>query len=145
MSLALPNASGDCFALTPALLEKGFRASAESPRLRMILPIHRKQEATVQRMLNFFQPGTYICPHRHPENGAIETIQVLNGALGFLLFHPNGNLREKFTLKSDGCGLVDIEPGVWHGMVALEPNTVILEIKQGPGSMDRTPQNGGPG
>jgi dTDP-4-dehydrorhamnose 3,5-epimerase-like enzyme len=28
--------------------------------------------------------------------------------------------------------MIDIEPNLWHGFVALEPDTVILEVKRGP-------------
>ena len=83
-------------------------------------------------MLNFFQPGTYVQPHQHPLSGASETISVLSGTLGFLVFDASGEVEERNRLGSDGLGVLDIEPGVWHGMVALEADTVILEIKQGP-------------
>lgn len=129
---ALSNVSGDHFELTDAVIQTGFKESAASPRRRIILPLHRTQDASVQRMLNFFQPGTYVCPHQHPEAGAIETICVLRGVLGFLLFEPDGTVRSTHRLEAGGNGLVDIEPGVWHGMVALAANTAILEIKQGP-------------
>lgn len=129
---ALPNATGEHFALTEAILRAGYRESAASPRRRIILPIHRTQDACVQRMLNFFQPGTYVRPHQHPEPGAIETINVLSGELGFLLFDGAGAVRSTHRLPAGGTGLIDIEPGVWHGMVALAPDTAVLEIKRGP-------------
>ena len=129
---ALPNISGDHFTLSREILETGFRDSAASPRRRIILPLHRTQKATVQRMLNFFQPGTYVRPHEHPENGAIETVHVLTGVLGFILFESDGTVRSTHRLEAGGVGLIDIESGVWHGMVALTENTAVLEIKQGP-------------
>jgi cupin fold WbuC family metalloprotein len=137
---ALPNISGDHFALTEEVLQTGFRMSAASTRRRVILPLHRTQDASVQRMLNFFQPGTYVCPHQHPQSGAIETVHVLAGALGFVLFESDGTTCSTHRLEAGGGGLIDIEPGVWHGIVALAPDTAILEIKQGPydGSADKT-------
>ena len=101
-------------------------------RKRMILPLHRTQDAEVQRMLNFFQMGTYVRPHRHSGKGAIETICVLRGALGFVVFDEGGEILESHLLDEGGMGILDIEPNIWHGMVALEPDTVILEIKRGP-------------
>jgi cupin fold WbuC family metalloprotein len=132
MQRALPPVSGSVFALTDEILSAGFSASAQSPRKRIILPLHRTQDAVVQRMLNFMQPGTYIQPHRHPEHHAIETIQVLRGGLDFLIFHADGTVAERHCLRASGLGLIDIEPGVWHGMVVMEPDTVLLEIKRGP-------------
>jgi cupin fold WbuC family metalloprotein len=132
MSLALPNVSGEVFVLNNEIIQRGMRAAAESPRLRMILPIHRAQDAPVQRMLNFFQPGTYVRSHMHPLDGAIETISVLRGCLGFVIYDRDGNVKSAHRLEADALPVIDIEPRTWHGMVALEPDTVVLEIKRGP-------------
>lgn len=132
MPLALPNITGDVFALTDEIIAQGCREARESLRRRMLLPLHRSQDAIVQRMLNFFQPGTYIQPHLHPLPHATETIQVLRGGLGFLIFDDEGRVKSQHVLRAGGLGLIDIEARVWHGFVTLEPDTVILEIKRGP-------------
>jgi len=137
MPQAFPNSVGEHFTLTPEILDRGIAAAAASSRRRIILPIHRTQGASVQRMLNFFQPGTYVCPHHHPLDGASETVSVLRGALGFLLFDGLGAVTSTHLLRAEENGLIDIEPRVWHGMVALQPGTVILEIKQGPYDQER--------
>jgi len=151
MMLALPNVSGPAFRLTEDLLAQGFAASRASSRRRMILPLHRSQDAPVQRMLNFFQPGTYVRPHVHPMAGQIELVHVIRGRLGFVLFSPDGTITGTHDLSGNGDGLIDIEPGQWHGMVCLAPDTVIVEIKKGPYSAtaDKTfaqwsPEEGSP-
>lgn len=83
-------------------------------------------------MLNFLQPGTYVQPHVHPAAGQTETVHVLRGEIGFILFSSNGQIRETLRLGAGAVGMIDIEHGVWHGMVCLAPDTVILEIKMGP-------------
>ena len=83
-------------------------------------------------MLNFFQPGTYVRPHVHPMPGQIELVHVIRGRLGFLLFSPEGRITGIHDLSASGDGMIDIEPGQWHGMVCLAPDTVIVEIKKGP-------------
>jgi cupin fold WbuC family metalloprotein len=130
--LAFPNVSGPVFQLTEGELEAGFAASRVSPRRRVILPLHRDQAAPVQRMLNFFQPGTYVRPHVHPGPGQIELVHVLRGRLGFLHFTEDGGVAGTADLRGGGTGLIDFEPGLWHGMVCLEPDTVIVEVKRGP-------------
>lgn len=132
MPAAFPNVTGDVFELTPELLQQGFEGSAASPRLRIILPLHRTQDALVQRMLNFFQPGTYVQPHLHPREHAIETIHVLQGRLGFVKFDGAGEVVSTHDLRAEDHGLIDIEPKLWHGMVCLAPDTVVLEVKRGP-------------
>lgn len=130
MKLALPNPSGAVFELTPALREEGLRESRLSPRRRMLLPFHRGQEDLVQRMINFMQPGTYIRAHQHPRDWATETLMVMSGCLGFVTFDPEGKVLSTHRL---GVGeLVDIEARVWHSVLALAEDTMILEIKRGP-------------
>lgn len=132
-ALALPAVTGPVYTLSAEDLHRGCEAARHSPRRRIILPLHRTQDALVQRMLNFMQPGTWVTPHRHPLPHAIETVQVLRGALGFLIFDPDGTVQATYRLAAGGAGsLLDIEPGLWHGMVVLEPDTVLLEIKRGP-------------
>lgn len=130
--LALPHVSGAAFVLDAETLRRGCEAAAASSRRRIILPLHRSQDALVQRMLNFLQPETYIAPHLHPLPSASETIQVLQGAIGFMLFNATGEVLQTWRLEAGLLGLIDIEPDVWHGFVALEPDTVVLEIKRGP-------------
>jgi cupin fold WbuC family metalloprotein len=134
---ALSAVTGDVFHLDDELLTAGIEAAHKSPRRRIILPIHRTQDALVQRMFNFMLPGTYVQPHLHPREGAIETMMVLRGALGFVLFDNVGNVRDHWRLSAGTpSAVLDIEPQLWHGMVILEPDTVILEIKRGPYTLE---------
>lgn len=103
-----------------------------SPRRRIILPLHRSQDALVQRMLNCMLTGTYIQPHLHPLPHASETIQVLRGSMDFLIFDSAGNITERHKLSEGIHGLIDIEPRVWHGFVVTSEECVVLEIKRGP-------------
>lgn len=132
--LTLPRVEGPVFALDSATIERGVAAAKASPRRRIILQMHRSDPEGVQRMLNFVQRGSYARPHCHPAPENIETLTVLQGALGFLIFEPDGRVRSAHRLeagKAASC-LVDIEPGVWHTLVALADDTVVLEIKRGP-------------
>lgn len=130
MVLALPNPAGSLFELSSEAMAEGLGASRESPRRRIVLPIHRKQDDLVQRLLNFLQPGTYIRPHHHPREHASETLFVIAGAIGFVVFDEKGTIDR--AIRLDAGGLIDIEARVWHGVIALAEDTVILEIKRGP-------------
>lgn len=131
MPNALPNPIGDIFVLNKLILSKGKSASRKSSRLRMIQPVQRTQTAKVQRLLNFLQPGTYIRPHRHPLEQATESVCLLSGHLEVLIFNPQGSIHARHHLTTTSP-LIDIEPGVWHGMIAHAPDTVIFEVKKGP-------------
>lgn len=131
--LAFDNVSGDLFHLSKDMLEKGLKGSRESERKRIILPIHRKQEAEVQRMINFLQPGTYIRPHQHPLNYASESLVLIRGSIRFYIFDDDGTVLSISKLDSKPLpGVLDIEPRVWHSFIVLEEDTILFECKKGP-------------
>jgi cupin fold WbuC family metalloprotein len=132
MSRALPNPAGSVFTLDEEVILEGLRASRSSKRLRIIVPVQRSQEAQVQRLLNFLQPGTYIRPHCHPAPHASESICLLRGSLQILIFDKNGFLTKRHLLSETGDRLIDLEPGIWHGMIVMKEDTVIFEVKRGP-------------
>jgi cupin fold WbuC family metalloprotein len=131
--LAFKNVNGPWYGLSQEDIEQGLEASRSSPRKRFILPIHRTQDAPVQRMMNFLQPGTYIRPHKHPRPGAIETIVVLTGLIHVFIYSDQGEVIHECKLKSGTptC-LIDIEDNVWHSFEVLAPDTIIFECKMGP-------------
>ncbi len=132
--LSLPRAEGPVFALDAVTIQRGVEASRLSPRRRIILPLHRAETDGVQRMLNFMHRRSYVRPHCHPKTENIETLAVLQGAMGFVLFETTGAVRATHRLEAGNAAscMVDIEPGVWHTLVPLADDTVILEIKRGP-------------
>lgn len=85
-------------------------------------------------MLNALTPGTYVRPHRHASRFTSEGFVLLRGRMAVLIFDEDGGfLPEKSTILSfaDGQLGMEIEPGVWHSLVALE-ETVIYEVKGQP-------------
>lgn len=137
------------FALDAETIKEGTRAAQESPRRRIIMQLHRSDTEGVQRLLNFMQRGSYARPHCHPAPENIESVAVLQGAVGFVVFEPTGAVRSVHRLEAGNAGssLVDIEPGVWHTLVPLAADTVILEIKRGPyyAATDKTFADWAPG
>jgi len=86
-----------------------------------------------QRMLNAIQPSSYVRPHRHVTPGKSETFVVLSGEIGFFWFDDEGGLRGARRIGPDQeTRAVDLEPGVWHCFLALAPDTVVFEGKNGP-------------
>lgn len=98
-----------------------------------MVPVHRSSDGRVQRLLNVVQPGSYVRPHLHPRSLGIELVCVLQGAVLFLLFDPGGRVSSRRRLvPGPATSIADIEPRVFHTYLALEPDTVILEVKGGP-------------
>ncbi len=109
--------------------------AAANYRHREIHYFHTGDADTLHRMLNALQPGSYIRPHRHcaPDKG--ESIFILRGQLGVVLFGPDGSVAdEDFVLLDAQQGVfgVDIRAEAWHTILALTPDTVIFEAKPGP-------------
>ena len=98
------------------------------------MQMHRSDTEGVQRLLNFMQRGSYARPHCHPAPENIESIVIIQGSIGCLIFDADGAVQSAHRLDAGtpaSC-LVDIERGIWHTLVPLADETVILEIKRGP-------------
>lgn len=106
-----------------------------SSRLRRNHNLHAEPEL-VQRFLNVMQPGTYVRPHRHlraSPGAGFECFLVLQGSVGLLLLEPGGEVIQQLRLDGEGpLRGVELEEGTFHTLVALAPDTVMFEIKQGP-------------
>jgi cupin fold WbuC family metalloprotein len=102
------------------------------PRLRLNRNLHEMADP-VHRLLNAVEPGSYIRPHRHRTAPRDETVVVVSGSLGLLLFDDVGAVtRSELLRPAPGPFLADIRAGVWHSFVSMEPGTVFFEAKAGP-------------
>ena len=106
--------------------------AAASPRGRQHHNFHQMQEPC-HRMAVGLQPATYIAPHRHLSADKAETLLVLKGRLGLLVFDEAGQVLAKRVLQAGGeCVGVDLPAGVFHGLVVLEAGSLMFECKSGP-------------
>ncbi len=118
-----------------ALIDSKAADARNNDRLREIHNLHYGDEDNLHRMLNTLQPGSYVTPHRHANPPKAEGMLLLRGSLAYVQFDDNGNASEEnFVLLNADGGVygVDIRAGVWHTIFALEPDTVIYEVKPGP-------------
>lgn len=116
-----------------ALLDEVSTEAAASPRGRKNRNFHPRDDYPGHRLLNAIEPGSYIAPHRHLDPAKDETMVVLRGALGLVVFDDAGQvtLTQKVGIGGTVLG-IDIPHGTWHTVFALEPGTVFLEAKSGP-------------
>jgi cupin fold WbuC family metalloprotein len=130
---ALPAPPGELCLITAELVTSAIAHSRASPRRRVIQPFHKSAEDPLHRMLNAMQPDSYVRPHRHLDPPKAEAWIVVRGAVAFFTFEPTGAVRDCVTLRAGGEVFgVDLVPGVYHSLVALEPDSVIYEVKTGP-------------
>ncbi len=118
-----------------ALFDRVAAVALERPRLRHNYNFHQGSDL-VQRFLNVLQPGTYVRPHRHVRDQpgiGFECFLVLQGAIGFFVMDSNGTIVQLERLEAKGpLRGIELAENQFHTLVALEPHSVIFELKQGP-------------
>lgn len=104
-----------------------------SKRKRKNLNYHFGDADVLQRMLNAFEPDTYVRPHRHAKPSKREVFILLRGRLLMLFFDDYGNVTERTILDRDtGNFGMEIAAGEWHMAISLREGTIVYEIKDGP-------------
>jgi len=119
--------------LDDCLLDELVAKAKASTRLRANHNVHASLDEPVQRLFIAIEPGSYVQPHRHPEQGKWEFFMLVRGRLAALLFDDQGKLlrREELSPAGPVYGF-EIPPNSWHCVVALEPGSVFFEVKHGP-------------
>ena len=121
--------------LNQNLIDTVAQQASSSDRLRQSYNFHTLEEK-VQRSLICLQPGTYVRPHRHKRaigNNGFELCLILQGAVGMLLFNDQGAIIHQEQISADGTTSgIELREGTYHTLIALLPNTVIFEVKEGP-------------
>ena len=104
-----------------------------SPRLRKNYNFHFSDQDICHRLLNAMEPDSYIQPHRHLNNSKDETLVVIRGRIGIIIFDVDGNIKENVLLEpTGGIMMVNIPNEIFHTCVSLEAGTVFFEAKAGP-------------
>lgn len=131
--VAMQPPKGSLNLISDEMLASCIALSRESPRKRIILPLHKSDGDALHRMLNAIQPGSYIRPHSHIDSGKAESIILLRGSICYLTFSAEGQILTHQVLRAGSAAFgVDTEPEVIHSFYALEADTVIFECKPGP-------------
>jgi cupin fold WbuC family metalloprotein len=129
----MPAPAGPVTVITRPQVAEAIALSRQSPRGRIIRPYHASASDPLHRMLNVVQPHSYIQPHRHAFPPKAESIVVLQGAIGCLIFSDAGAVEQANVLGAGRPAFgIDIHAGVFHTFFALEADTVVFEVKPGP-------------
>jgi len=119
--------------ITTELLDQVSEMAVKNPRRRINYNFHKSLEESVHRLLNAVEPGTYFPPHRHLNPDKDESLLVLRGSVLAFIFDNEGNIIRMAEIDPHkGCYGMEIEAGIWHSFIVLEPGTVLYEIKEGP-------------
>ena len=106
-------------------------------RLRQHRNIHTSYQEPCQRLFNAIEPGSYIRPHRHASDPREELLIAVRGLMILVTFNDQGNVKSFLQFGSEKYGRnvaigVEVPANIWHTVIALEPGSVLLEVKAGP-------------
>ena len=122
-----------CNLISSEILTEVSSQAKQSERKRKNYNYHTDFADPMNRMLNAFEPGTYVQPHKHENPDKREVFIVLKGKLGVICFDDDGKITEKYILSPyPGNPGIEIPERIWHVAIALEEGTVAYEIKDGP-------------
>ena len=128
--------------LSNDLLDGLVRRAEDSPRSRQFFNIHQHHDEPCQRLLNAINIGSYIQPHRHIDSGKKELLVALKGKFALITFSDQGELNdftffatEKYLDHATTSSGIELDCGCWHTVIAIKPNSVLLEVKAGPFDM----------
>ena len=118
---------------TQQMLDELCAQAAAAPRRRKNMNLHTSAQAPCNRLYNAGEPDTYIQPHCHADPAKDETMIMIRGKMGVIIFDAQGNITETVLLTAGGANqAVTIPSGVFHTSVMLEPSSMIFEAKAGP-------------
>lgn len=125
--------------LSPELLASLAEEASRTPRARQHRNLHESYEDPCQRLLNAIGMDSYIRPHRHALDPKSECLVAVRGMFALLVFDDGGAVQELVRFGTEKYGEdgglsvgVELPPGTWHTVIALAPNSVLLELKAGP-------------
>ena len=115
------------------LLDKTSQQAKVSARRRMNYNFHKDYSDTLQRMLNAMEALSYIQPHKHEDPDKREIFFLIRGRTVVIEFDDLGNITDHILLDPvKGVAGAEIPERTFHTIVALDPDTVVYEIKDGP-------------
>jgi cupin fold WbuC family metalloprotein len=115
------------------LLDRITGEAMNNPRRRKNYNFHSSDDFCCHRLLNAMEPDSYIRPHRHLDPTKDESMVMVRGRMGVLIFDEAGNVLNQVIIgAADAAIAVDIPHGLFHTVVSLENGTVFFESKAGP-------------
>jgi cupin fold WbuC family metalloprotein len=97
-----------------------------------IAAIHSNHPEPIHRMLNAFEPGTYVRPHKHESPDKFEMLILLTGKALAPRFDDSGAILE-YAILDNARGICGVEfaPREWHTVIPFASGTVLFEVNEG--------------
>jgi cupin fold WbuC family metalloprotein len=119
--------------ISQQILDQLSLQAKRSPRLRKNYNFHASDGDICHRLLNAMEPDSYIQPHRHLDINKDETLAVIRGKMGLIIFANDGAIEEKALLEPTGnVMMANIPHGTFHTLLSLNGPSIFFEAKAGP-------------
>jgi cupin fold WbuC family metalloprotein len=116
--------------LDDTFLDRLSAEAAAAPRRRKNFNLHTSNDYPCQRFFNAMCADTYVQPHRHADSIKDESLVLLRGKLGAVIFDEAGDVLSAHVLLPGMTA--DVPFNTYHTWIALEDGTVFFETKAGP-------------
>lgn len=106
------------------------RCAARYPTKNVRLCLHASPEARFHSMVIHERKGTFYPPHRHVEKG--ENWHIVEGRMAVFTFDAAGGVTDARRLGGEAGLIYQVDPNVYHTVVALTDAVIYHETKLGP-------------
>jgi cupin fold WbuC family metalloprotein len=115
------------------LINEVIQSAQNSARRRSLYSLHERNEEKVHRLIRVLEPESYVQPHKHENPYRMESFIILRGKLTVVIFADDGRVSEHVVLEAGKSPWgVEVPGTIWHTTIALEPDTTLFEVLQGP-------------
>jgi len=119
--------------ISQQMLDRLSLQAMQSPRLRKNYNFHASDTDLCHRLLHAMEPDSYIQPPRHSNLNKDETLAVIRGKLGLIVFDKDGAIEETALLEPTGnVMMANLPHGIFHTVIALDGPSIFFESKAGP-------------
>ena len=113
------------------LIKKVSISSKKSQRKRLNYNFHSNEAEKIQRFINVIQPESIIEPHKHLSS--FEVFIALCGRVKIIEYDNYGKIKESCIIEPNGkTRAVEIKKNSWHSLQALDKDSCVYIVMQGP-------------
>lgn len=106
------------------------RFAARYPTKNVRLCLHASPDAPFHSMVIHERKGTFYPPHRHAGKG--ENWHIVQGRMAAFIFDADGGVTDARRLGGRDGLIYQLDPGVYHTVIALTDTVIYHETKLGP-------------
>jgi len=110
------------------VLKELFEKAKVSERKRALQVLRSSDKGEIPAVIfDILLPGTYVRPHRHPQEDGREIWILISGRMKATIFNEDGSIKENYFLSANETVFIEIPARTYHTIIAFEPS-VLCEL-----------------